>query len=91
MPRHAGPRRGFGAAVVILKWERQGTWNLPGEGRRRSRTFKVAEAALGVKALESCCSGGALEDGGADGFDAVFVEAFQQEDRRRPALRGFRL
>ncbi|MGO9351301.1 MAG: GNAT family N-acetyltransferase [Mycobacterium sp.] len=72
--------RGLGEgldAVVILKWERQGTWNLPGRVLKIC-TFKVAEAARGVKRGELLLWA-VFEYGRANGFDAVFVEAFQQE------------
>lgn len=72
--------RGLGEdldAVVILKRERNDKWNLPGHVLKIC-TFKVAEAARGVKRGELLLWA-VFEYGRANGFDSMFVEVFEHE------------
>ncbi|MGO4443459.1 GNAT family N-acetyltransferase [Mycobacterium sp. 2YAF39] len=71
---------GLGAgldAIVILKEEFDDTWGLPGRVLKIC-TFKVATEARGVKRGELLLWA-VFEYARTNGFDSIFVEAFEQE------------
>lgn len=74
-------------AVVILNEEREQTWGLPGKVLKIC-TFKVADHARGLKRGEMLLWA-IFQHARTNGYDSIFVEAFETEYELLDILKGF--